>query len=333
MKKKIAALAAFALVVSSLAACGSTGSTSGAANSGAASNGGSASAAQLTLATGGDSGTYYAVGGVMGTVLSPKLELSSVNAVTTGASVTNIQMIDEGEAQLGIVQNDVMTYAVNGTDLFEGDAYDSFSAVCSIYAETCQVVATKDITSIEDLKGKTVSVGDAGSGTEFNARQILEAYGISFDDINVVNLSFGESANSIKDGKIDAAFVTAGFPTTAVVELSTTVDINILEIDDEHAAALIEKYPFYTQITVPAGTYGPVTEDVKTVAVQATLIASNDLSEDVVYELLKVMDENRDALVNGHAKFEEFSIESAANGVSIDFHPGAQKYLEEKGVL
>ncbi len=318
MKKKIAAFAAFAMIVSALAGCG----------------GGSSSAAKdLTLATGGDSGTYYAVGGVLGTTLSPKLELSNVNAVTSGASVANIQMIDLDEAQLAIVQNDVMTYAVNGTDLFEGEAYDSFSAVAALYAETCQVVATSGITSIDQLKGKTVSVGDAGSGTEFNARQILEAYGISFDDINVVNAGFGDSANAIKDGKIDAAFVTAGFPTTAVVELCTTVDINILEVDDAHAASLIEKYPFYTQITIPANTYSSVGEDVKTVAVQATLIASNDLSEDIVYELLKAMDENLDSLRSGHAKFEEFSIENAANGVSIDFHPGAQKYLEEKGVL
>ncbi|MGN0994067.1 MAG: TAXI family TRAP transporter solute-binding subunit [Butyricicoccus sp.] len=319
MKKKIAAVAAFAMIVSALAGCGGGSSAKGPQS--------------LTLATGGDSGTYYAVGGVLGTTLSPKLELSTVAAVTSGASKANIQMIDMKEADLAIVQNDVMTYAVNGTDLFEGEKYESFSAVASLYAETCQIIATSDITSIEDLKGKTVSVGDAGSGTEFNARQIFEAYGMSFDDINVVNLSFGDSASAMKDGKVDAFFVTAGHPTTAVVELCTTKDVNVLPIDDAHAAALIEKYPYYTQVTIPGGTYSTVPEDTQTVAVMATLIASNDLSEDVVYELLKAMDENIDSLRSGHAKFEEFSIETAANGVSIDFHPGAQKYLEEKGVL
>ncbi|MBQ8585577.1 MAG: TAXI family TRAP transporter solute-binding subunit [Butyricicoccus sp.] len=319
MKKFLAAVAAFALIATSLVGCGGGSSAEGPQS--------------LTLATGGDSGTYYAVGGVLGTTLSPKLEKSTVAAVTSGASKANIQMIDMEEAQLAIVQNDVMTYAINGTDLFEGEKYDSFSAVASVYAETCQIVAVDSITSVEDLKGKTVSVGDAGSGTEFNARQILEAYGITFDDINVVNLGFGDSANAIKDGKIDAAFVTAGHPTTAVVELCTTVDINVLPIDDAHAQTLISAYPYYTQVTIPGGTYSSVEEDVTTVAVMATLIASNELSEDVVYELLKAMDENLDSLRSGHAKFEEFSIESAANGVSIDFHPGAQKYLEEKGVL
>lgn len=321
MKRKIAAFAAFAMMAASLVGCGGGNS--------AKSDG----PVDLTLASGGDSGTYYAVCGVLGTTLSPKLEKSNVTAITSGASVANIQMIDMKEADLAIVQNDVMTYAVNGTDLFDGEKYDSFSAVAAIYAETCQIVATSDITSVDQLKGKTVSVGDAGSGVEFNARQILEAYGMTFDDINVVNLGFGDSANAMKDGKIDAAFVTAGHPTTAVVELCTTVDINILPIDDEHAAKLIEKYPYYTQVTIPANSYSSVAEDVNTVAVQATLIASNELSEDVVYELMKGMDENLESLRKGHAKFAEFSIEGAANGVSIDFHPGAQKYLEEKGVL
>ena len=317
MKKKIAAVAAFAMIVSALAGCG----------------GSSAGPQKLTLATGGDSGTYYAVGGVLGTTLSPKLEKSSVAAVTSGASKANIQMIDMKEADLAIVQNDVMTYAVNGTDLFEGEKYESFSAVASLYAETCQIIATSDINSVEELKGKTVSVGDAGSGTEFNARQIFEAYGMTFDDINVVNLSFGDSASAMKDGKVDAFFVTAGHPTTAVVELCTTKDVNVLSIDGAHAEALIAQYPYYTQVTIPGGTYSTVPEDTQTVAVMATLIASNELSEDVVYELLKAMDENIASLRSGHAKFEEFSIETAANGVSIDFHPGAQKYLEEKGVL
>lgn len=319
MKKFLAAFAAFALIATSLAGCGGGSSAEGPVS--------------LTLATGGDSGTYYAVGGVLGTTLSPKLEKSTVAAVTSGASKANIQMIDMEEAQLAIVQNDVMTYAINGTDLFEGEKYESFSAVASLYAETCQIVATSDITSVEDLKGKTVSVGDAGSGTEFNARQIFEAYGMTFEDINVVNLSFGDSANAMKDGKVDAFFVTAGHPTTAVVELCTTHDINVLQIDDAHADTLIAAYPYYTKVTIPGGTYSTVEEDTQTVAVMATLIADNDLSEDVVYELLKAMDENLDSLRSGHAKFEEFSIESAANGVSIDFHPGAQKYLEEKGVL
>jgi hypothetical protein len=204
--------------------------------------------------------------------------------------------------------------------------------VAGLYDETCQIVASTKINSVEDLKGKTVSVGDAGSGVEFNAKQILSAYGISFDDINVVNLSFGDSADSIKDGKIDAAFVTAGAPTTAVVDLSTTTDIKILEIDDEHADALIAEHPFYTKTIIPSGTYSKVDNDVQTVSVRATLVASTDVSEDTIYELTKALFESKDELAAAHEKFSTLDMDAAVAGISVPFHPGAKKYYAEQGI-
>ncbi len=338
MKKRILSAAMVSVMALSMVACGSSESSTTtetkAAGTQSTAATSSAGKTNLTLGTGGTTGTYYAVGGVLATVLNPKLTNSSLTVTSTGASKANIQLIEDGEAQLAIVQNDVMSYAHNGTDLFaEEGAYTTFSAVAGLYAETCQIVATSDIKTVEDLKGKTVSVGDAGSGTEFNARQILEAYGMSFDDINIVNASFGDSADSIKDGKIDAAFVTAGAPTTAVVDLATTKDITIVPIDEEHVNALIAKYPFYVAQTIPGGTYSTVADDVSTVAVRATLIASNDLSEDVVYELTKAIFENKTELVSGHNKFEELSLEDAVAGIDVDFHAGAKKYFEEQGVL
>ncbi len=294
----------------------------------------SADAASLKMATGGTTGTYYAYGGVIANILNGKLGSLQLNVQSTGASKANIFLIDDGEADVAIVQNDVMDYASKGTDLFEEDgAIESFSAGAALYAEVCQIISSGDIKSVEDLKGKRVSVGDAGSGVEFNARQILNAYGITFDDIEVNNLGFGDSADALKDGKIDAFFCTAGAPTTAITELATTNSINLLGIDDEHAAALQNDYAFYTQYTIPGGTYKGVDDDVVTVAVKATLIVSDKLSEDVVYDLVKGLFDNKDAITAGHAKGAELDPAYAVDGISVKFHPGAEKYFKEAGVL
>jgi TRAP transporter TAXI family solute receptor len=291
-------------------------------------------AESLTLGTGGTTGTYYAVGGVMATVLNPVMENANLTVTSTGASKANIQLIDVEEADLAIVQNDVMYYAYTGTDLFEEEgAYETFSSVAGLYDETIQIVTCSDsISSVADLKGKTVSVGDAGSGVEFNAKQILEAYDMTFDDINVVNASFGDSADSLKDGKIDAAFIVAGAPTTAVVDLATTKAIHLVQLDEDHIKTLQDKYDFYTATTIPAGTYDGVEEDATTVSVRATLIASNNVSEDAVYELLKAMFDNQEDLIAGHAKFEFLNLEDAVKGISVPFHAGAKKYYEEQGI-
>ncbi|MBR2528232.1 MAG: TAXI family TRAP transporter solute-binding subunit [Blautia sp.] len=294
----------------------------------------SVSAANLTLATGGTTGTYYAVGGVLATVLNPVLDGSSLTVTSTGASKANIQILDDEDAELAIVQNDVMYYAYTGTDLFEAEgAYDTFSSIAGLYDETVQIITCdSSIQTVADLAGKTVSVGDAGSGVEFNAKQVLEAYDMSFDDIKIVNASFGDSADSLKDGKIDAAFVVAGAPTTAVVDLATVKDISLVQLDEEHIEKLQSKYDFYTSTVIPAGTYSGVEEDSLTVSVRATLIASNEVDEDVIYDFLSAMFENKDALVAGHAKFEFLNLEDAVKGITVPFHPGAVKYYAEQGI-
>ena len=289
---------------------------------------------KLTMGTGGTTGTYYAYGGVIANVLNSKDIGVNINVQSTGASKANIYLVNDGEADLATVQNDVMDYAYNGTDLFaeEGAAKD-FTTVAALYAEVCQIVSSGDIKSVEDLKGKRVSVGDAGSGVEFNARQILEAYGISFDDIQVNNLGFGDSADALKDGKIDAFFCTAGAPTTAIVELATTNSINLLTIDDEHAKALADAHPFYTTYNVPGGSYKGVDDDVQTVAIKATLIASPKLSEETVYNITKAIFENKDEIASTHSKGEELDLEYAVTGISVPFHPGAEKYFKEVGAI
>ena len=293
-----------------------------------------AAGTKLNYATGGTSGTYYGFSGVIANVLNEKLkDTLNLKVESTGASKANIQMLASGDADIAIVQNDVMYYAYTGTDLFAGGApITDFSAVASCYPEYVQILAKKDITSIADLAGKRVSVGDAGSGTEFNAKQILGAYGLSFDDIKVSNQSFADSADSLKNGTIDAAFVVAGYPTTAVTELATNFDFNLLPIDDEHAAKLQADYGFYYYGVIPGGTYSPVADDVPAVAVMATIVASNKVSEDVIYAFVKGLFDYKDDITAGHVKGNELDLNTAVSGVSIPWHAGAAKYYTEQGL-
>lgn len=288
---------------------------------------------KIFLATGSETGTYYSFGIALGQVMKDKIG-QEFGVQSTGASKANIQLVADGDVDMAIVQNDVMDYAFNGTNTFAAEgALSGFSAVATLYAEVVQIVAKPGITSIADLKGKTVSVGDAGSGTEFNAAQIFEAYGMTFDDINKQSLGFTDSADKFKDGQLDAFFVTAGAPTTCITDLATSNDFVILSIGETEMQYLKDNYGYYTEYTLAAGTYDKQTEDATTVAVKATLIAADDLSEDVVYNVTKGIFENIEAIKATHAKGAELSADSGVQGVSIPFHAGAEKYFKEIGKL
>ena len=292
---------------------------------------------KIVLATGGNTGTYYAYGMAMGPILQDKTGYK-FDVQSTGASKANIQLIQAGEANMAVVQNDVMYYAYTGTDLFEGEKITDFAAVATLYPEICQIIASKNsgIESVADLKGKRVSVGDGGSGVEFNAKQILAAYGINMEsDIDKQNLGFGPSADALKDEKIDAFFCVAGIPTTAITDLAMSMDITVVPVDDEEFEALSSEYAFYTRQAIPAGTYNGVDEDVNTVAVMATYIVSDKLSEDVVYNITKAIFENKEAIAAANAKGNELDSAKAVVGIpsQVPFHAGAEKYFKEIGVL
>lgn len=326
MKKRFMILVAVIMIAAMvLCACGSSG--------GGSSQGGEKTT--LKFATGGTTGAYYPYGGAVAQVVQDKVENVSFDVQATGASKANIRLIANKEADIALVQNDVMSYAYTGTELFEGEKIESFATVATVYAEVVQIVVdpASGINSIADLKGKRVSVGDAGSGVEVNAKQILAAYGISFDDITVQNMGFGDSANAMKDKKLDAFFVTAGTPTTAITELSVTNNIKILSIDADKMNELMNNYSFYTEYTIPANTYTGVTEDVKTLAVKATIIVRSDLEEELVYNITKALFEGKDALAEANAKGAELNKDDAVKGVSVPFHAGAEKYFKEINVI
>lgn len=290
------------------------------------------SKSNIIFVTGDESGMYYEYGSIISEVLNDSTNKFSITTQTSSGSKDNLLAINKGTASIAFVQNDVMSYAYSGTNLFTSKgAVTSFSVIAAMYPETCQIVSASNITSIEELYGKSISVGDSGSGVEFNAKQILAAYGITFDDIRVQNLSFTKSAEALKSGFIDAFFCTAGDPTSAVAELAENSKINLLEIDDERAALLQKDYPFYEIRTIKGGTYNGISEDVQTVAIKATIVASNKLSEDVVYQITKNLFENRSKVNHDKSRFIDPGYATTDLG-RIPLHPGAAKYYTEIGI-
>jgi hypothetical protein len=285
----------------------------------------------LSIATGGTSGTYYPIGGAIAKVLNENIAGMNASAQSTGASVTNTRLIYNKEVELAILQNDIASYAVNGEKQFADNQVNNMTGIASLYPEIIQIVVRSDagISSIADLKGKKVAVGAPGSGVEANASQILDFFGLSYDDIDEDYLSFGEAASRLKDRQIDAAFLTAGIPTAAVMDVAATQDITLLNFSDDDIASLNAEYPFLTGVTVPAGTYNGLDNDVQTVALKAILVAEAGLSEDTVYQITKAIFENRDTLIAAHDRAKDIKLETALDGMTVKLHPGAQKYYDE----
>jgi len=316
--KKIFAIVLAAIMCISLVACGGSDG---------------AGSTKMTMGTGGTAGTYYGYGGVLGQYIKNNAGIN-VTVVSTDGSKANIQGIDAGNYQLGTVQSDVMSYAWDGIRAFEAEGkVDSFRTVAGLYAEAVQLVTMDPaIKSVADLKGKSVSIGAPGSGVYFNAVDVLGAAGLTEKDIKAQYQSFADSADALKDGKIDAAFIVAGPPTPAITELCTTNSAYLVPIDGKVAEKLMAENPFYTVHKIPAGTYAGQEEDVETVTVKATLIVSADASEDDVYKLTKAIFENIEAITAENAKGSELSIENATSGMTVPFHKGAAKYFAEKGI-
>lgn len=326
MKKFFALMLALAMALS-LVACGG-----GSDNAGNGDGDNADTAKQLRFVTGGESGTYYAFGNVIANHAVNNAGVDIV-ALAGNGSQSNVFELEDGNAELAFCQSDVMAYAYAGTNLFaETGAVTCFSVLGALYTEQVQIVTVDpSIKTVADLKGKNVSIGAAGSGVYFNAIDILGAYGLTEDDIKPTYQSFGDSADALKNGQIDAAFIVAGAPTTAVTDLATTKDVNLVSLDAEHVAALLASSPYYTECTIPAATYG-LDADVTTVGVGAVVLVRDDVSEDAVYALCADIFDNAASLTDTHAKYGEVTLEYAASMTSVPYHAGAVKYFAEKGI-
>lgn len=321
-KRLAGLLAATLLTAGLLAGCG---------------GGGSQQAAQpvdLIFATGGTGGTYYPLGGGIAKVWKDNIPGLNVTVQSTGASVANIRALGKKEADLALIQNDTAEYGRTGQAAFaeQNEKYTNYLAIAALYPEVVQFVVRADsaIQSIEDLRGKRVVVGAAGSGTELNARQILGAYGLDYKDrtdLEPLYLSFAEGAAAMKEKQADALIIVSGVPNASLADLQTVTDIRLLPIE---AARVQQEFPFFAKYTVKANTYKGISQAVDVVALQATLVIRDEIDADLVYQMTRVLFEKAGDI--GHAKAKEFDIKKAADGVTIPFHPGAAKYLQEQGV-
>lgn len=291
----------------------------------------------LSIATGGTGGVYFPLGGALASIFNRNVPGITANAESTGASVANIDLVSQGETELAFVQNDIAYYAFTGTEMFADRPapLDNIRGMAVLYPEIIQIVATVEsgITSVADLVGKNVAIGAPGSGTEANARQILAAYGLTYADLGKADfLSFAEAADQLRNRQIDAAFVTAGIPTAAITEVATTANIIIVPLDSGRITELKSQFPFYSEVIIPGGTYPGNDNDIVAVAVQAMLVVHKDLPEGLVYNMTRAMFENRQAIIDTHARGNDITLDTALRGMPIELHPGAARYFNEMGI-
>ena len=316
------------------ASASAASASASAASASASAAAGKGTGAALRFVSGGEAGTYYALATLIAQHANANAG-TNITAVSSDGSKANVLEIDDGTAQIGFCQSDVQAYAFEGTSTFKDlGAVTSFATVANLYQEQVQLVTVdENIKTVADLKGKNVSIGAAGSGTYFNAMDVLGAWGMSESDINPTFESFQNSVDSIKDGKIDAAFIVAGAPTSAVTDLFATKGGHLIPIEGPEAEALIAKAPYYSKDVVKAdGKYKGQEADVATLSVGAVLIVANSVADDDVYALVSDIYENLEELAGQHDKFKEFTIEKGASVTAVPYHPGAAKYFAEKGI-
>lgn len=303
------------------------------------------------IGTGGTAGTYYPIGGLIANAISnppgsrpcdkggscgvPGLIATALSA---NGSVANVNAIAGGTLESGFSQSDVATWAYSGTGIWEDrPAVEKLRAIANLYPETIHLVASADsgIKGVADLEGKRVSLDEPGSGTLVDARIILEAYGLSEEKIDAQYLKPDQAAERMRDGAMDAFFFVGGFPAGAIAELASQHDITLVPISGGEADGVRGEYTFFAKNVVPAGTYEGVEGDVETLSVGAQWITSADQPEDLVYEITKALwnDNTRKLLDAGHQKGRQITLETATDGVGIPFHPGAEKFYREAGVL
>ncbi|HET8678653.1 MAG TPA: TAXI family TRAP transporter solute-binding subunit [bacterium] len=294
----------------------------------------------LSIATGGTAGVYFPIGAALAEVWTGKVPNVQATAQTSGASLVNLRLLERKDVAIAMVQNDTAYYAFLGTEMFmdrvanRPQPFATLRGMAMLYPETIQVVTlrAKNINTIADLKGKRIAVGAPGSGTEVNARQILRAYELGYYNTRPDFLNFAEAADQLKDGVVDAAFITAGYPTAAVQDIAANRDLKIIPVSRDVAEALREQYPYYTAVTIPANTYRGQAEAVDTVAVMAMLVTRQDVDEHLVYSLVGALWDNLDRLRAAHARGRDITTSSARRGMPITMHAGALRYYRERGI-
>ncbi|WP_300015079.1 TAXI family TRAP transporter solute-binding subunit [uncultured Roseobacter sp.] len=304
----------------------------------------------FTIGTGGTAYTYYPVGGVIANAISKPpgsrecdaggscgVEGLIASAVSSRGSVDNVNAIISGLRNSGFAQSDVAYWAYTGTGTMEGkEPAEDLRTIAALFEEHIHLVALADsgIESVADLKGKRVSLDEPGSGTYVDANLILEANGLALEDVTAEALKGGAASEALRNGKIDAFFVVAGYPTGSLVELASAAEIKLVPIDGAGADALVDKYGFFAASDIPEGAYEGV-GTTATVVVGAQWFTSAKEDDDLIYEITKALwnDNSRKLLDVGHAKGKTITPDTALNGVGVPLHAGAERFYKEVGLL
>ena len=288
----------------------------------------------ITVGTGPTSGIYFPIGGAFATALSDYGYQTSAEA--TNATGQNIQNILNGDADIAIAMQDAEMQAYTDTGAYDGKEPDrGLKELMRLWPNYVQLVTTADtgITSVADLKGKRVGVGAANSGVEINARMILDAYGITYDDITPDYLAYGEAIDNMKNGQCDAVFVTSGLPNATVMDLGVSYDMVVIPIDGEGREKLVNDYPYYAESVIPANTYNN-TEDVEGVFVYNIMLVREDLSDDMVYDILNGVFENISTIKASHnAADKNIDITFGVDDIQLPLHPGAEAFWKDNGYI
>lgn len=287
----------------------------------------------ITILTGGSSGVYFPLGGTMAKIYQDMGAKS--NSQSTAASAANATTLNLGKAEIGFSMGDAAADAYQGIDSFEEQgAQENIRSVASLYTNYMQIVATKEsgIKTIDDLRGKKIAVGAPGSGTEISAKRVLAAYGMTYDDIKPDYLSFAEGVEGMKNGNIDAVVISSGLPNAGVLELATSKEIVIVEIDEKKVLEMQKDYPTFFSTIVSKDVYDGMEKDVNTVGVNNVLITHKDVPDDIVYAMTRALFENIDQLQNSHNAAKDIDIKKALENLPAPLHPGAKKYFDEEGV-
>ncbi len=284
------------------------------------------------MGTGSATGNYYAFGNAVCTVVN-NVTGANLTVNATGGSTENARLLGSKENEFAMIQSDVYSYAHQGVELFDGSPITNFQAVTACYPEMVQIVVRKDagISSVADMAGKNICVGAVGSGYEVAARQILGAYGMTYDDINETFADQATAKNGVQDGTFDGMFLCSGYPNGNVQELSLTGKIEVLTIDQEHLDILVKDYPYYSAFTTETDEYN-LGHESTSVAVKCMLVCLDSFSEDEIYALTKSIYEHLGDIQEINSKANYMSLEDALSGIPSDLHPGALKYYEEQGL-
>ncbi|NEU31395.1 TAXI family TRAP transporter solute-binding subunit [bacterium LRH843] len=290
---------------------------------------------KLRFTSAGETGIYYALGAIFAKFWTDELPNVTASSAASNGSVQNLIFMSQKEADVGLVMSGILSDGYYGRAGFEGQPYENVRILAGLYPNYNNVVVREGagIESIKDVAGKDFVPGSTGSGTEIASQQIFEAYDMTFDDFTAHFVGFSETSDLMRNKQIVGTNINSGIPTAAVSEMLSTADGKLISIDEEQIKMMVDKYDFYVEATIPAGTYNGQDEDVRTTAMPNFLVADADMPDDVAYDLVKSFWEKLDKMKGSHGVVEQFDIKNVTLGSGdIPFHPGAQAYYEEVGV-